>query len=240
MQPESIIHAEHLTKSIHSNGLDVSILCDISFTVPQSSLFAITGPSGSGKTTLLNMLTGIDRPTSGKIFFANTEIRGKSEDALSRWRGKHVGVVFQFFQLIPTLTAKENILLALELGKSGAFPRRSWSQRADELLELTGIAEQKNKLPSQMSGGQQQRTAIARALANDPPLLVADEPTGNLDSHAAESIFALFQQLQLRGKTIIYVTHDHALAQRSNYMLRLLDGAIAEATEPAMEGANEQ
>ncbi len=240
MQTEPIVRAEHLTKAIHTNGLNVPILRDISFTVPQSSLFAITGPSGSGKTTLLNMLTGIDRPTSGKIYFANTEIRGKNEDALSRWRGKHVGIVFQFFQLIPTLTAKENILLALELGKSGAFPRRKWNQRADELLELTGIAEQKHKLPSQMSGGQQQRTAIARALANDPPLLVADEPTGNLDSHAAEAIFALFQQLQHHGKTIIYVTHDRILAQRSDFMLGLLDGEIAENTQSAPEGANQQ
>jgi ABC-type lipoprotein export system ATPase subunit len=219
-----LVQVERLSRVIASRAQTITILDDITFTVPAQTLFAINGPSGSGKSTLLNMLTGIDRPTSGRITFSGQEMRKMSENKLARWRGKHVGVVFQFFQLLPTLTAQENILLALELG--GVIPRKEWRARADETLRLVGLAEYARRLPSELSGGQQQRVAIARALANDPPVLVADEPTGNLDSKTAAQVFALLEELTRRGKTVIYVTHDPRLAARATARVELLDGRI--------------
>ena len=219
-----LIEVEHLSRVIASRAQTTTILDDLTFTVPSQSLFAINGPSGSGKSTLLNLLTGIDRPTSGRIAFAGSEMRKMSENKLARWRGQHVGVVFQFFQLLPTLTAQENILLALELG--GVIPRKEWRARADETLRLVGLSEYAKRLPSALSGGQQQRVAIARALANDPPVLVADEPTGNLDSKTAAQVFVLLEELTQRGKTVIYVTHDPRLAGRATARIELLDGRI--------------
>src|SRR5262249_51068352 len=186
-------------------------------------------PSGSGKSTLLNMLTGIDRPTSGKVLFAGKELRARRENALAQWRGRHVGIVFQFFQLIPTLTALENILLALELGGGGGLPRRQGRPRALACLDTVGLADYTRRLPSELSGGQQQRVAIARALANDPPVLVADEPTGNLDSQTAHQVFDVLAALTDRDKTVIYVTHDRALAARATARIELLDGRIVAA-----------
>ena len=188
---EALVRAEAISKTISNKAGEISILEAITFSVPASSLFAINGPSGSGKSTLLNILTGIDRPTTGRILFAGQEIRKMSENQLAKWRGKHVGIVFQFFQLLPTLTAQENILLALELG--GLMPRREWRQRSLECLQLVGLEQYAHRLPSELSGGQQQRVAIARALANDPPVLIADEPTGNLDSKTALQVFELLQ-----------------------------------------------
>jgi ABC-type lipoprotein export system ATPase subunit len=156
-----IIQVERLTRVIATRAQTTTILADLTFTVPPQSLFAINGPSGSGKSTVLNLLTGIDRPTSGKIVFAGKELRGRSENALARWRGRNVGVVFQFFQLIPTLTTLENVLLALELG--GGLPRSQWRARALACLEVVGLADYTRRLPSELSGGQQQRVAIARA-----------------------------------------------------------------------------
>jgi ABC-type lipoprotein export system ATPase subunit len=219
-----LIEVERLSRVITSRAQITTILDDLTFTVPSQSLFAINGPSGSGKSTLLNLLTGIDRPTSGRIAFAGREMRKMSENMLARWRGQHVGVVFQFFQLLPTLTAQENILLALELG--GVIPRKEWRARADETLRQVGLSEYAKRLPSALSGGQQQRVAIARALANDPPVLVADEPTGNLDSKTAAQVFALLEELPRRGKTVIYVTHDQRLAGRATARIELLDGRI--------------
>jgi putative ABC transport system ATP-binding protein len=219
-----LIEVDHLSRVITSRAQTTTILDDLTFTVPSQALFAINGPSGSGKSTLLNLLTGIDRPTSGRIAFAGREMRKMSENKLARWRGQHVGVVFQFFQLLPTLTAQENILLALELG--GVIPRKEWRARADETLRLVGLSEYAKRLPSALSGGQQQRVAIARALANDPPVLVADEPTGNLDSKTAAQVFALLEELTQRGKTVIYVTHDPRLAGRATARIELLDGRI--------------
>jgi putative ABC transport system ATP-binding protein len=189
-------------------------------------LFAINGPSGSGKSTLLNMLTGIDRPSSGRVLFDAEELGARSENALARWRGAHVGIIFQFFQLVPTLTALENVLLALELGKGGGLPRRAWRERAQICLETVGLGAFPHRLPSELSGGQQQRVAIARALANDPPALVADEPTGNLDSRTAHGVFETLASLAQAGKTVIYVTHDRALAARAQARIDLLDGRI--------------
>ncbi len=224
----ALVRAEAITKTISNKAGEISILDAITFSVPANSLFAINGPSGSGKSTLLNILTGIDRPTTGRILFAGQEIRKMSENQLSKWRGKHVGIVFQFFQLLPTLTAQENILLALELG--GLMPRREWRQRSMECLQLVGMEQYAHRLPSELSGGQQQRVAIARALANDPPALIADEPTGNLDSKTALQVFELLQALTSRGKTVIYVTHDRDLAARATHRIDLLDGRILSHT----------
>jgi ABC-type lipoprotein export system ATPase subunit len=221
-----LIHVEHLSKSIGSESRKVVILDQVTFAVPAGSLFAINGPSGSGKSTILNMLTGIDRPTSGRVLFAGQELRAMSEDGLARWRGKHVGIVFQFFQLIPTLTALENVLLALELGGGGGRARRLFRDRAMTCLDLAQIKGLSHRLPGELSGGEQQRVAIARALANDPPVIVADEPTGNLDSRTAASVFETLASLTQHGKTIIYVTHAPELAERASARIDLLDGRI--------------
>jgi len=222
----ALIRVEHASRVIDSRPLKTVILDNITFTIPAHTLFAINGPSGSGKSTLLNILTGIDRPTSGRIVFASEELRAKSESALAKWRGKHVGIVFQFFQLLPTLTALENVLLALELGGGGSSPRRHWRERAMECMDTVGIQEYAHRLPSQLSGGQQQRVAIARALANDPPVLIADEPTGNLDSRSAQQVFELLAGLAQQGKTIVYVTHDPQLAMLATARIELFDGHI--------------
>jgi putative ABC transport system ATP-binding protein len=221
-----LIQVEHLSRVIETRAQKTTILDDVTFTVPTQSLFAINGPSGSGKSTLLNMLTGIDRPSSGRIVFAGEELRKMNENALAHWRGQHVGIVFQFFQLVPTLTALENVLLALELGGGGGLKRRQWRERAMSCLAIAAVQERANRLPSELSGGEQQRVAIARALANDPHVLIADEPTGNLDSHTAQQVFETLAGLTQQGKTVIYVTHDPHLAARSSARLELLDGHI--------------
>jgi putative ABC transport system ATP-binding protein len=228
----TLIAVEHAGKAIASRSRRTVILDDVSFSVPRGGLFAISGPSGSGKSTLLNLLTGIDRPTSGRVVFDGKELRATRENALARWRGRNVGIVFQSFQLIPTLTALENVLLALELGGAGNRPRRAWRQRALECLATVGLAEYPQRLPSQLSGGQQQRVAIARALANDPPVIVADEPTGNLDSRTALAVFDTLAGLTAHGTTVVYVTHDRALAARASAGVELLDGRLVAATAP--------
>jgi ABC-type lipoprotein export system ATPase subunit len=220
-----LVRVEQLSRVIQTRAQRTVILDDVTFTVPAESLFAINGPSGSGKSTLLNMLTGLDRPTAGHVLFGGVELRAKSENALSRWRGRHVGIVFQFFQLIPTLTAAENVTLALQLG-SGGVPRKRWRQRALDCLATVDVGAYADRLPSELSGGQQQRVAIARALANDPPVLVADEPTGNLDSQSAHTIFDTLASLTERGKTVIYVTHERELAARASAGIELLDGRV--------------
>jgi putative ABC transport system ATP-binding protein len=221
-----LIQVEHLARVITTRAQRTDILADVTFTIPAQSLFAINGPSGSGKSTLLNLLTGIDRPTSGRVVFADQELCAQGENALARWRGRHVGIIFQFFQLVPTLTARENVLLALELGGGGGLPRSTWRNRAQDCLETVGMGAFGNRLPSELSGGQQQRVAVARALANDPPVLIADEPTGNLDSHAAHAVFDLLAGLTQRGKTVVYVTHERELAARADAGIELLDGHI--------------
>jgi ABC-type lipoprotein export system ATPase subunit len=225
-QGSPLIRVEHLTRAINTRAQPTVILDDVTFTIPAQGLFAINGPSGSGKSTLLNMLTGIDRPTSGTVVFAGQELRAQGENALARWRGRHVGIIFQFFQLVPTLTARENVLLALELGGGGGLPRSAWRTRAQECLEIVGMGAFGNRLPSELSGGQQQRVAVARALANDPPVLIADEPTGNLDSHTAHAVFDMLASLTQRGKTIVYVTHDRELAAHASSRIELLDGHV--------------
>src|SRR5205807_4426740 len=175
-QGSPLIRVEHLTRAINTRAQRTVILDDVTFTIPAQRLFAINGPSGSGKSTLLNMLTGIDRPSSGRVIFGTEELNARSENALARWRGEHVGIIFQFFQLVPTLTAIENVLLALELGGGGKLRRRDWRERAMDCLEIAMVKDRAHRLPGALSGGQQQRVAIARALANNPPIIIADEP----------------------------------------------------------------
>ncbi len=224
----SLIQVEHISRALGGGARKIMILDDVTFSVPEGILFAITGPSGSGKSTLLNLLTGIDRPTNGRILFAGQELRALNEDGLARWRGKNVGIVFQFFQLIPTLTALENVLLALELGSGGGRKRSEFRERAMVSLEQARIPHLAHRLPSELSGGEQQRVAIARAIANDPPVIVADEPTGNLDSRTANQVFDTLASFTRQGKTLIYVTHARELAEQANQHIDLLDGRIVD------------
>src|SRR5512146_506799 len=185
---------------------------------------AIVGKSGSGKTTLINMITGRDRPTEGESLVGGEKVEKLGENQLAIWRGRTIGVVFQFFQLLPTLTAIENVMLPMDFCNTPSFIERR--DRARELLRLMEIEEQANKLPAKLSGGQQQRVAIARALATDPPILAADEPTGNLDSKTAAAVFSLFERLAGLGKTVLMVTHDPDLARRASRQLHIADGVI--------------
>lgn len=210
----------------YSGPLGQLALADISLRLPPGELVALVGKSGSGKSTLLNLLAGLDRPSTGEVEVAGTAVHALGENALAGWRSHAVGIVFQFFQLLPTLTAIENVILAMEF--LGKIPRRERRDRAYGLLELVGLADQAHKLPATLSGGQQQRAAIARALANDPPLLLCDEPTGNLDSHTAAAVLDLFCTLVARGKTLLLVTHDAELAQRAHRIIRLADGRVVD------------
>ena len=185
---------------------------------------AIIGKSGSGKTTLINMITGLDRPTDGEILVGGEKVEKLGENRLAIWRGRTIGVVFQFFQLLPTLTALENVMLPMDFCATPPFTERR--DRAMELLRLMEIEAQAKKLPAKLSGGEQQRVAIARALATDPPILAADEPTGNLDSKTANAVFTLFERLASLGKTILVVTHDPDLASRASRQLHIADGLI--------------
>jgi putative ABC transport system ATP-binding protein len=220
-----MIELEGVDKSFElRGGQRAPALRAMSLAVAAGEHVAVLGKSGSGKSTLLNLVAALDRPTSGRVRVAGTDLANLGENALARWRGRNVGVVFQFFQLMPTLTIAENIVLAMEL--VGVIPAGLRRGRAMELLERVGLADQAHKLPSMLSGGQQQRAAIARALANDPPLLVADEPTGNLDSETAAAIGALFDQLTGQGKTLLIVTHDRSLASGARRVVELKDGCV--------------
>ena len=199
-------------------------LDNVDMQVNPGEFVAVVGKSGSGKSTLINMITGIDRPTSGKVLVGDTAVHTLSEGQIAVWRGKNVGVVFQFFQLLPTLTVVENVMLPMDF--CDVYRMRDREDKAMELLRQVDMQDHARKLPTAVSGGQQQRVAIARAMANDPPILVADEPTGNLDSATAESIFNLFEQLVANGKTILMVTHDLDLAQRVSRTVMLADGKI--------------
>jgi putative ABC transport system ATP-binding protein len=199
----------------------------IDLRVDTGEFVAVVGKSGNGKSTLINMITGIDRPTSGEVWVAGTAVHTLTENQIAVWRGRTVGVVFQFFQLLPTLTVLENVMLPMDF--CNLYPRIERADRAMQLLKLVGVENQADKVPANLSGGQQQRVAIARCLANDPPLLVADEPTGNLDSRTAETVIELFRELTNGGKTILMVTHDEDLAQRSSRIVTVVEGRIAPA-----------
>lgn len=223
---QPVVDLRQIIKRYTVGEREVIILNQVSVTIGGGEFVSIVGPSGSGKSTLLNMITGIDHADEGEVMVLGYPVHAMSENELARWRGEHVGIIFQFFQLLPALSLLKNVMLPMDLaGKYRPTERRT---RAAALLEAVGLADQMNKLPGAVSGGQMQRAAIARALANDPPLLVADEPTGNLDSAAAEKVFALFNQLVTEGKTMIMVTHDKELASQAVRQIRIMDGNIFE------------
>ncbi len=226
-QPQTDTHLVDLRqvdKTFHTAAGDFTALKSLNMQVTPGEFVSIIGKSGSGKSTLINMITGIDRPTSGEIWVAGTAVQNLKEGQIAVWRGKSIGVIFQFFQLLPTLTAVENVMLPMDY--DGRYARYERPDRAMHLLERVEMADYAHKLPSTLSGGQQQSIAIARALANDPPLLAADEPTGNLDSKTTEMVFHLFEALAAAGKTILMVTHDNDLAKRAHRTVQLADGEI--------------
>jgi putative ABC transport system ATP-binding protein len=219
--------ARHLTKQYRSGEHELTVLCDVSFSLPQGAFVAIVGPSGSGKTTLLGLLAGLDTPSSGTVLLDDDDFSAMDEDARARLRGEKVGFVFQSFQLIPTLTAVENVQVPLELrGDSGA------DARARELLRRVGLGDRMHHFPTQLSGGEQQRVAIARAFSNAPRILFADEPTGNLDSDTGGRIIELLESLNRESNsTVVLVTHDAALAGRAQRIIRLSDGRVVSDSE---------
>ncbi len=219
-----LIELHKLVKIYDTSAGYFTALDGVSLFINKGEFVSIVGKSGSGKTTLINMVTGIDQPTSGEIFVAGTAVHTLNENQIANWRGVTIGVVFQFFQLLPTLTILENVRLPMDF--CDIYTREERTERAMQLLELIGIATHANKLPSRLSGGYQQRAAIARALANDPPIIATDEPTGNLDSKSAEAVIALFETLVQQGKTIIMVTHDNELSQHAMRTIHLADGKV--------------
>lgn len=221
---QPVIDLRDVVKRYTVGGGEIEILKHVSLQVCPSEFVAIIGPSGSGKSTLLNMITGIDRPSAGEVLVLGEPLHKLSENKLARWRGQHVGIIFQFFQLLPALTLLKNVILPMDL--AGKYRPRQRRERALHLLDIVGLADQAHKLPSMVSGGQQQRAAIVRALANDPPLIVADEPTGNLDQATAHRIFDLFHQFVADGKTMVVVTHDKELAQSVPRKIVIADGEI--------------
>ena len=229
-----IIELTDVIKRFSLGDNTVTVLKGVSLQIGAGEAVSIVGPSGSGKSTLLNMITGIDRPSTGQVMVLGSPVHELSENALARWRGQHLGIIFQFFQLLPALTLSKNVILPMDL--AGKYTPKERRGRALHLLETVGLADQAHKLPGMVSGGQQQRAAIARALANDPPLLVADEPTGNLDTVAAQKIFDLFGRLVAEGKTLLMVTHDKELAQQIPRTIEIVDGNIArdDARHPAL------
>jgi putative ABC transport system ATP-binding protein len=218
------VQIKGVVKSFPLGGGEITILKGISFSVNSGEFVSIVGPSGNGKSTLLNMITGIDRPTGGEVIVTGREVHRMSENQLAAWRGQHVGIVFQFFQMLPALSLLQNIILPMDFARK--YSPRERRERAMNLLEVVNLADQAHKLPGAVSGGQQQRAAIARALANDPELIVADEPTGNLDQRTAHDIFDLFNNLVKQGKTLVMVTHDKELARRVPRVVEITDGKI--------------
>jgi putative ABC transport system ATP-binding protein len=224
-QTENIIEIIDIDKSYRVSDNEVPVLKGLSLSVEAGEFVAITGPSGNGKSTLLNMITGIDHPTAGEVLVNGCPVHEMSENQLAKWRGENLGIIFQFFQLLPSLSLQQNVIMPMEFARK--FTRRERRERAMHLLEMVGLADQAHKLPGMVSGGQQQRAAIARALANNPPLLIADEPTGNLDSKTAESVFELFLKLVDDGKTLIMVTHDVNLVDRIPRIVEIRNGLVA-------------
>ena len=219
-----LIQMRRVVKTFKNAAGDFTVLHGIDLTVHKGDFVAVVGKSGSGKSTLLNMITGIDHPTSGEVVIGGTDIYKMTESQRSLWRGKNLGIVFQFFQLLPMLTLLENVMLPMDYVGMYDFDERP--KKAMQLLEMVGLEKQAHTLPLAVSTGQQQAAAIARALATDPPLLVADEPTGNLDSRAADVIIDLFEELVENGKTIVMVTHDPSMTSRTSRTVTLSDGIL--------------
>jgi len=220
----ALVDLRNINKVYDSSAGRFTALKGINLKVSGGEFVAIVGKSGSGKSTLINMVTGIDRPSSGECFVAGTAIHNLNEGQIAVWRGQAIGVIFQFFQLLPTLTAVENILLSMDYGCF--YPMAERPQHAVRLLEKMHMEDFAHRLPGELYGGQQQIIAIARALANDPPVIVADEPTGNLDSKSTEMVFSLFKELASEGKTILMVTHDNDLAKQTRRIVTIADGEI--------------
>lgn len=221
-----IIQLEGVVKDYEDPAGTIHVLKGVNLAVQPAEFVGIRGPSGSGKSTLLNMITGIDRPTAGRVTVDRQSLDELDENELARWRGKSIGVIFQFYQLLPTLTVFENVMLPMDFCR--VWKPRERPKRAIALLEQMGLSDQAHKLPSTLSGGEQQRAAIARALANDPPLLVGDEPTGNLDSKTADRVFSQFKDLVAKGKTFLMVTHSRSLAAEIPRVIEVLDGHLFE------------
>jgi putative ABC transport system ATP-binding protein len=220
-----VIAMKGVSKSYTTPAGEFPALRDVDLDIGAGEFVAVRGKSGSGKSTLLHMIGGIDRPSRGEVLVAGAPLHHDSEDALARWRGRSVGIVFQFFQLLPTLTVVENVMLPMDF--ADARPPRERRPHALSLLESVGIAEQADKLPATLSGGQQQRAAIARALANDPKVLLADEPTGNLDSTTAQGVLELFHELKQLGTTVVMATHETDAKSLVDRSVLLADGRIA-------------
>ena len=221
---DMLIAMRKVGKSYETPAGAFPALQDVDLQVRAGEFVAVTGKSGSGKSTLLNLIGGIDRPTRGEVVVAGAAVHATPEDALARWRGRTVGIVFQFFQLLPTLTTIENVMLPMDF--CDTRPARERRPRALELLGRVGIADQADKLPSALSGGQQQRAAIARALANDPPIVVADEPTGNLDSTTARAVLDFFRGMTKLGTTVVIATHEQAVPGLFDRTVELADGRL--------------
>lgn len=219
-----LITLSHITRTFSPGGRPLAALRDVSLQIHTGEFVVITGPSGSGKSTLLHLIGGLDQPSSGQISVDGVPLHSLTQDGLARWRSRRIGIVFQFFQLLPTLTLLENVLLPMEL--SATRSTRARRERARQLLAEVGLAERADAFPAQASGGEQQRAAIARALANDPALMLADEPTGNLDSASAAIICDLFAALVARGHTLLLATHDASFNARADRIVHLRDGAI--------------
>jgi putative ABC transport system ATP-binding protein len=222
-----LIELKHVTKTFPGAGGGFIALDDVSLTIERGEFAVVVGPSGSGKSTLLGLLSGIDRPTRGEVRVGDTAVHTLSERAMSIWRGRAVGIVFQFFQLLPTLTAAENVMLPMDF--CGTWPVNERRDRALTLLARLGVADQADKFPPKLSGGQQQRVAIARGLANAPAVLLADEPTGNLDSRTSDAILELFRGLVREGQTVVMVTHEQSALRLATRTITLADGRIVTA-----------
>jgi putative ABC transport system ATP-binding protein len=231
LQPrvDHMIDLQQLVKTYDTASGPFTALHNINLRIPRGEFVAVVGKSGSGKTTLLNVLAGIDRPTGGVVSVDGTRLDSLSESQLAEWRGRTIGLVFQFFQLLPTLTIVENVMLPMDFVE--IIPAAERRSKALDLLELVGIRDQADKLPTALSGGQQQRAAIARALANDPPILMADEPTGNLDETTRTSVLELFAKLNAEGRTIIVVTHERDISHYTDRQVTLIDGRLANDTQ---------
>jgi putative ABC transport system ATP-binding protein len=221
---DSIIHFQDVSKVYQTSAGNFSALEGVNLSIQAGEFSAVVGKSGSGKTTLINILTGIDRPTAGEVIVTGTYVNRLDENQLALWRGANMGIVFQFFQLLPTLTIFENVRLPMDF--CNKYKPTERIERTMNLLKLVGVDNWAHHLPSQLSGGQQQSAAIARALANDPKILVTDEPTGNLDSKTSEQVFDLLLQLSKDGKTVLMVTHDEDLAHRAERVITLQDGRL--------------
>lgn len=222
----AVLRVENVVKQYEIGEKGFLALKGVDLTVNKGEFLAIVGKSGSGKSTLLNLLGGIDKPTLGKIIINGNEISSMGENRLSRFRGENVGFVFQFFQLMPTLTVLENVMMPMDF--SGKIPASERKERVLMLLSKVGVSNHAYKFPSALSGGEQQRVAIARALSNDPEIILADEPTGNLDSQTADDVFSLLENLTLEGKNVIMVTHNAELAEKCGRIIRIRDGLIVE------------